>query len=807
MQKYIELLAPAGGLEQLKAAVYNGADAIYFGGEKFSARAKAANFGREELIKARRITSRYGVKLYCAINTMLFDNELQEALEYIGELALIGIDALIIQDIGLMDLVRSRYPEMEIHSSTQMSIQNHHGLDFLKSRGVTRAVLPRETSLADLGLMKERGIELEVFVHGAICICFSGQCLMSSMIGARSGNRGACAQPCRLQYSLMDLASGKQLTEDSSALLSPKDMMLINSIDKLIDAGVTSFKIEGRMKTPEYVATIVRYYREAIDKALAGEVIVLSPEDNKEIAQVFSRDFTDGYLRGESGKELMNPRKPNNRGVLLGRVQNYAGGKAEILLKSPLEVGDKVSVWTTKEGRVNISVDRILLDGSTVPSAAPGQLVTLDIPKRVNRDDRVFRIEAVALRRQLQEQIGAHEGDEKIALDVLVRGQVGEPLEITFQDEEGCSAVVRSEQLLEQAQKHPLEEEGFRAQMRLGDTEYSLRNIDLETGPVMVPKSILNSLRRQGTALLEEQRKDSWQLPDIRLDLPSFPKTDAELKVTVLAETPEKIRLALELGADFATIPLAGFRHAGLDAAGLEGFLKGCKEEEREKVIIELPRIVREQELAGVEESIRKVLPYAGGFRAHTLDQIWWLRELGVERIHGDSSLNVANSFSYRFFKEELGLAELELSRELNLSQLVGMPKGAQLPLFGVQELMVLEHCILGSELGKGACKRSLYGLKDRKDVIFPILVDGLGKNHILNGRVLLLTEELEALKRMGFRHFSLNFILREEGEMRRILETYLGLLRGTLPMEAGARRLLSMVSGFTKGHYNRGVL
>lgn len=808
MEKHVELLAPAGGLEQLKAAVYNGADAVYFGGEKFSARAKAANFTREDLIKARRITARYGVRLYCAINTMLFDEELEEALGYVAELEALGVDALIIQDLGLLSLIRKRFPDMELHSSTQMSIQNHYGLDHLKQLGVKRAVLPRETSLRDLERLKDRGIELEAFVHGAICICFSGQCLMSSMIGGRSGNRGACAQPCRLKYALVDLETGKTLTEDSSALLSPKDMMLINSMDQLIDAGITSFKIEGRMKTPEYVATIVRHYRKAIDQALEGKPRELEAEEEKEIAQVFSRDFTDAYLKGESGKDLMNPKKPNNRGVLLGRVQSSRAGKAEVLLKSPLELGDKISIWTTKEGRINLSVDRILKDGASVGQASPGEQVTLDIGARVGLGDRVFRMESAALKRQVREQIEAHEADEKIRLDVLVRGRVGEPLELRFTDEDGGSVTVRGEQLLEEARKHPLDEEGFRSQMRLGDTDYLLGQVQMEAGPVMVPKSVLNSLRREAVEALEEERQK--RLEPRPLDWEEEPAAragDAPLRVSVLVETVEKARIALDLGADDVILPLLNFRAAGSRDEEVERFLDEVEEAVRSRIVFELPRILREEDLPIVETLLEKWIPRVGGFKAHTLDQAVLLRRLGAKTIHGDASLNAANPESVRFFREEMGVDVLELSRELNLSQLAFLPREGQLPLYGVQELMVMEHCILGSELGKGACRRSRYALRDRKDVDFPVLADGLGKNHIFNGRVLMLTEDVGTLLAMGFRNFSLSFVLRPPEEMRRVLRAYLGMLRGTLTLEEGCRILLEGATGYTKGHYHRGVL
>lgn len=809
MQKAIELLAPAGGMEQLKAAVYNGADAVYFGGERFSARSKANNFTRKDLLLARRITQKNGVRMYCAINTLLFDDELEEALEYIGYLEKVGIDALIIQDIGLLSLVRKHFPGMEIHSSTQMSIQNHFGLEFLKGMGVKRAVLPRETSLEDLKGMKDLGIELEVFVHGAICISFSGQCLMSSMIGGRSGNRGACAQPCRLQYQLIDHKTGEKLVEDTAAFLSPKDLMLINSMGELIDAGITSFKIEGRMKTPEYVATIVKHYRKAIDSVLAGEELNLKPEDNKEIAQVFSRDFTEGYLKGNSEKELMNVHKPNNRGVLLGRVIQARGGQAEIRLSGFLEVGDKISVWTTKEGRVNSTVDRIRKEGQEVRSGDPGEIVVLDIPKRVNRDDRVFRLESAKLTRMIQEEIETHEGEEQCVLDAWVEGTVGKPLVINWRTEDGLETTTTSENPMEEAIKHPLTEESFREQMRFGETDYMLGMVSFDAGSIMVPKSTLNHLRRSAVENLDVLRKASLDHLPIRITQYQGNRKDAGSKksISVMVETLEKLELLKDAPVEWIIYPLMNYKHLGIKTDEFVDYLqKQAGSDWLGKLVIELPRIIREEEIGKVEENLRKVLPYVGTFRAHTVDEIMLLRHHGVTRIHGDGTLNVTNHATFDYFRNVLGCEVLEYSKELNLAQLKGMSPYGQLEIFGLVELMILEHCIIGTEIGKGHCKDRIYALKDRKEIEFPILIDRLGKNHIINSKTLMLLEELKVLLDFGYKELYLNMVYRNPLEMMAVLTVYQGLIQGNLPVEKGVDQLKGLIGNYTKGHYNRGV-
>ena len=807
MKNHIELLAPAGGYEQLKAAVYSGADAVYFGGDKFSSRSKANNFTIEDIVKARRLTRKYKVKMYCAINTLIKDEEINEAINYVEKLYKLGIDALIIQDIGLINLVREYYPDFEIHSSTQLSIQNSYGLKFLKNLGIKRAVLPREVSLKDLETLAKEEIDLEMFVHGAICISFSGQCLISSMIGGRSGNRGSCAQPCRLKYQLIDYRSKKNFSEISASYLSPKDMMLIEHMEELIKLGVTSFKIEGRMKTPEYVSAVVKYYREAIDKVLKSEKFILTKEKKDEMSQVFSRDFTAAYLYGEDGQKLMNINKPNHRGVFLGRVKNYAGGKIEVLLKSDLELGDKLAVWTTKEGRINFSVERIMLSEVKVEKASKDSLIVLDIPKRVNMGDRIFKISSMSLTKELNEVFKENKNDEKIPLTVKVKGKVGAKLKIEFLDDEGHYVQVFSDDILEKADKHPLTVESFIKQMRFGDTQYYLTEIQLETEEVMVPKSVLNFLRRKAVEKLLLQKEE---IKFNKISLPSLIESKEEkilTKITIKVDNIEKLKTAFKMKVSYVAIPLFGFRSLGDNFAGILEYFSKLKEEDLNRIIFELPRIIREEELNKVIERINSAKKFINNFAVHTLDQIQLLKELDIENIHGTSSLNIFNSISVKFFRENCSLKKFEYSNELNISQLRKILKGGQLQVFGTMELMILEHCIPGAQLGTGSCKKTILALKDRLDFEFPILVDELGKNHILNSKILMLTDEMAELKKLGFNSFILNFVFREIEELLTVGGLYQKYLEDKIDTDSLRESLNQNMSNYTKGHYNRGVL
>ena len=323
MKNKVELLSPVGSHDSLLASIENGADAIYLGGKLFNARAYATNFDDEELKKAVEYAHQRGVKVYVVVNIILRDDELREAIDYISYLYDIDVDALIIQDLGLLRLIKNVLPDFEVHGSTQMSINNYMGAAFLKDLGFERVVLARELSIEEISEINEKAdIELEIFIHGALCVSYSGQCLISSMIGGRSGNRGTCAQPCRMKYTIVDTVSGKSLNRnfDEKHVLSLKDLNAIDDIGEIIQAGVVSLKVEGRMKKAEYVATIIDKYRQAIDTYNLEKDSKISKQDKDQMAQMFNRGFTRGFLKNDFGKNIVTLDKPNNRGLLVGEV-------------------------------------------------------------------------------------------------------------------------------------------------------------------------------------------------------------------------------------------------------------------------------------------------------------------------------------------------------------------------------------------------------------------------------------------------------------------------------------------------------
>mgnify|MGYP001049157279 FL=1 len=501
--KRIELLAPAGSMESMHAAVQAGADAIYLGGSKFSARAYASNFDNENMTKAVEYCHLYNVKMYVTINTILKEDEAMEALEYAKFLYKIGVDALIIQDLGFANLIRKNLPDFELHASTQMTIHNAEGALFLRELGFKRIVLSRELSLKEIThISKELEIETEIFVHGALCVCYSGQCLMSSMIGGRSGNRGRCAQSCRLPNTIIDK---KTMIERKGYLLSPKDICTIEDIKDIVKSGTTSLKIEGRMKRPEYVAGVVQAYRKAIDnvlnneslevkgndsqcndKGLKGEKSVNLKEEKKKLLQLFNREgFSKAYLFGNVGKDMMAYSFPKNTGVELGKVQK----DLMIILKGNIALKDGI-----RKGEEGFTVSKIIKNGKEVAEAFEGDKVKL-LPAQYKSGDMLYKTSDVKLLSKLEE-IYKKSFERKVDLKLSVRFKVDEPIVLTC-FYEGKNLEVQGE-IVQKALKKPLDKERIIDSLsKAGDTPFKFTDINFEEfEDGFLPISALNEVRR-----------------------------------------------------------------------------------------------------------------------------------------------------------------------------------------------------------------------------------------------------------------------------------------------------------------------
>lgn len=560
----IELLAPAGDWDCMRAAVANGADAIFFGVEKFNARARANNFRMDELPEIMSFLHSYGVKGFLTFNILVFEDELRDAKELIETCMDAGVDAVIVQDLGLVKMIREISPDFPIHGSTQMTITSPEAVEFTKPFDMERVVLGRENNLKQIRKIGEQAkLPMEVFVHGAICVSYSGQCLTSEMWGGRSANRGECAQACRLPYDMMVDGEHKPMG-DVTYLLSPKDLAAIDIVPELIEAGVTSFKIEGRMKQPEYVANVVSKYRKAIDDYFDGQWSGPSKEEVRELEQSFSRGFTHGFLKGTNNKKLVDGTFPKSRGVYVGRVEQVLRDGVVCKIEAPLKRGDGIGFDagdpTQKEegGRIyDLRRKGVKLEGE----AQEGWIVDI-IPgrndvnlRRVKVGDRIWKTSDPALDKRMRATFETEKPYRVFPVHVKAEGRVGEPLRTWWTDVQKDTVVqVDSELLLEEAKKRPMDEALLEEQFgRLGGTVYQLEKLDVSLeGDLIVPMRELNAIRRQAVEQLAGERPK----PPVYTKLEADPFADAYTdhkaipygggQLTALCRSLEQVKAAVK---------------------------------------------------------------------------------------------------------------------------------------------------------------------------------------------------------------------------------------------------------------------
>lgn len=815
----LELLAPAGSWEALEAAVNAGADAVYMGGKAFGARAYASNFDKEEMAKAVYFAHMHRVRIYITVNTLVDDSELEELAEYLMFLNNVGVDGIIVQDLGVIRLARKIVPELPLHASTQMTITNSSGVDFAVAAGMERSVLARELSIKEIEAACDRGTEIETFIHGALCVCYSGQCLMSSLIGGRSGNRGRCAQPCRLPYRLLN-NKGEDMLEGKDAgqyLLSPKDMNTLEIMPQLIDAGVVSYKIEGRMKRPEYVAIVVDAYRRAMDSYIAGDYSVPA-EDFANIEQIFNRDFTTAYMVNRPGREMMSDRRPNNRGVLVGRVLKLdkQRNKAVIKLDKELHLGDGLEFWVTVGGRIGTTVTEMLSKGESVSSAAPGEQVTIDVPKGVRLNDRVFRTLDSRLMSYAQQFFGP-EAKKRIAVDAVVTAHVGQPMTVTLTDEEGNVGYGETDFIVEEARKRALDYAVVHKQLdRMGTTEYFLNSLNVELDDnVMVPMSEMNEARRMACEALDAARLEAFAPARKQVHkhneslVPNAKKRSHNGAVlTVHCDSLSKVNAALQAGAERILFGGDCFTHIPLSDEDYRKAAAMVRKAGRQ-LAFATPRIVKEAQLKYFDRLFALWAELEPDFVYISNNGLWFMaRKHGLKPV-ADMSLNIFNCQSMEFWKEN-GAVGAVLSSELTLGQVDHLASVSPVPvecmIQGRLEMMVSEYCVGGSFLGdlhKGACKfncREQLFLGDRKDAQFPIATDQFCRMHVLNAHELSMTANVQLMAEIGVASLRIDGRNYDEQRLTELITLYKKIL-------GGAVEAPDNLPGTTRGHYFRGVM
>ena len=736
----MELLAPAGTMENFMAALESGADAIYLGGKVFNARAHAANFGIDELREAVRLAHILDVSVYVTVNILIGDTELKDLEQYIKDLDSIGVDAIIVQDLAVAEIAKRVAPNIHLHGSTQMTAATLDAVRFYESLGFTRVVLARELSLKEIQhICKHCKAEIEVFVHGALCVCYSGQCLMSSFIGGRSGNRGACAQPCRLPYELLDSKGESVLPKHEAYLLSPKDLNYSEHMNELAAAGVTSFKVEGRMKKVSYVRQVIGTYREILDEASIHE------NQRKALASGFNRGFSTAYLEDTVGRQMMTVVAPNHQGKPIGESYTKKG-EVYLSLTEPIEQGSLVKILQSNGSVTYYTVDDewtcvsdTLYKGRPAEGLAVGQLYLASTPKNTKT-------------RGLQEFTRKY--DMSVYLSVGSNGETNYT-ELTAILDSGLSVTVTNEYVPAIANKVPTSLEKVTEQLgRLGNTLFRLSYVDIPDGPYMWPASVLNALRRDAVTALETalitHHVESWQALQVTGDVDYDFKAQHELSydtcpmISARVDEIEGVKAAISGGAQ--KIVFGGDRLSRTPYA-LSIYDEVARLCAQSDVICTFatPRVVKDDEVEAYKHTLEAIVQaHPDSISIHVPQALLWLRELEYTgAIEADTGLNIFNTPTLHFW-EQLHISCVNPSQELTLKQITELAKHSHVPIetmiHGYTEMMISEYCAIASFVGTGSkvncpmpCVKESYSLKDRKGEIFPIRTDPYCRMHIMN--------------------------------------------------------------------------
>lgn len=854
-----ELLAPAGSWDCAKAAVENGADAIYFGLDRFNARMRAHNFTVDDLPALMAFLHGRGVKGYVTLNTLVFPKELKAAAHYLRTMISAGVDAAIVQDVGICRLIRHLSPDFPIHASTQMTVTSAAGVAFAQQIGCNLVVLARECSLKEINkiqrqLKKEKiELPLETFVHGALCVAYSGQCLTSESLGGRSANRGECAQACRMTYELMADGESVELG-DRAYLLSPQDLSGLPVMPDLIKAGVSSLKIEGRLKTPEYVANVTRTYRQAIDNVMATMPVLPvtdeqtpeeisrnlkfyrpevsyfpSDEESYSLEMAFSRGLSTGWFQGIDNQTLVHARFGKKRGAYIGEVLRIETRKRETQL-------------VVRTDRSLKPGDGVVIDSGNPEKDQGGRLYGVDVRGqetfirfgrndidmgRVRVGDRIWKTSDPELDKALRQTYSGEQPRFKRAIAIEVFGQEGEGLSAIARDLQGHTAQATSETILVAAHSNPLTTERLIKQFsRLGNTPFELASLNnCLVGEVMLPVSALNQLRRDLSEQLiaMRERPKPWTLNPHASHRDLLPSIEPSIEIPV--EMPVEMPAA-ELIPLVRTLPqLQAVLQAGLttrlqtiycefeDPVRYRDAVQQVKdfkaaEDSCVQLFITPPRITKPSEYY-ILKQVRKA--GADGYLVRNYDHLAFFKG---ERCIGDFSLNVANPISADYFKGEFGLERLSASYDLNVQQLLDLLEGAPPHWFEItihqhMPMFHMAHCVFCAFLSEGTdftncgrpCDKHAVKLRDRTGTEHILQADAGCRNTVFNGRAQTGAEFMTRLIDKGARYFRIEFLDETPAQVTQTLVAYQQLLSGEMSGDELWRSLnLASQLGVTRG-------
>lgn len=772
--KPVELLAPAGSMESLYAAINNGADAIYLGGDRFSARAYASNFDIENMEKAVDYAHIYGIKVYVTINTLIKEEEMEELITYTKKLYSIGVDGVILQDLGAYYNLKREISDLEVHASTQMTIHNGDGALYFRDKGFKRVVLSRELSLKEIEyISKELDIETEIFVHGALCVSYSGMCLMSSMIGGRSGNRGRCAQSCRLPYTLSSVNSNKQY---NGYLLSPKDICTVEVVKDILKTGTSSLKIEGRMKRAEYVAGVVSEYRKAIDEKE-------NKQGKHQLLKLFNREgFSKAYLYKNEGKDMMAYKFPKNTGVVLGKaIEN-----SQVVLEDDISLKDGIRI-----GESGFTVSKIFLNGKEVEFAKKGDKVKL-LPTQYKKGDVLYKTSDNTLLKKMQQTYSNIYG-KKVSLDCEVKFKVNEEIKLKVIYDEVEFQVTGDK--VQVAQNKPLTKERIEDSIKKsGDTPLKIENVHFsEYSQGFLPVSLLNNVRRELIEKIQEHLTEKYKRK-ITLEGKNIQETSDKLyapEMLFIVNTKEQLEALLEEDINDIGVNIYNKNINGIT-------LKDLKLLNNKKVYLKVPNILKQEYnfvVKEIEENIHRfkgIITSNFGIIKRFQDKI---------DIISDYKSNIFNVAATKFFKESNVFPYL--SEELNKKEILNIlskEKNLGMCVYGKTEVMISEYCPIGSTAGGKCsnsnctepCKNDEFFLTDRMNKNLTVRTDKFCRAYIYNPSTINLISEINFLKEKGVSSFRFDFIDENKEYVKNVLRN----IKGKEPLEGD----------FTWGHFKRGV-
>lgn len=821
-QPPVELLAPAGDWDCVRAAIENGADAIYFGLDcGFNARYRAKNFGIPDLPELAKLLRRRGVRGYVTMNTLVFPSELERLVKVVEAVATSGIDAVLVQDFGVAKLVRAICPELEIHASTQMSLTSAETIAVARELDLARVVLARELSLAEIRkIAANTDMPLEVFIHGALCVAYSGQCLTSESLGGRSANRGQCAQACRLPYELICDGRDRDLG-DVKYLLSPQDLAGYAAIPDLIDAGVASIKIEGRLKTPEYVANITKHYRQAIDQAYRDGTVKINDDDRREMELSFSRGFTPGWLEGNDHKRLVPGLQSAKRGIELGTIIEEDSEQIKLWLDAPVALGDGLAIVgydgnEDQGGRIYSLHNDV---GERCKKLEAGQNAWIGFGRgeidwnRIQLDAKVFKNDDPQLNRKLRQTFSSEDPTRRQTLDLAVKAETGKPIALTG-SVAGIRETVHGPDPLQAARTRPATRSMLQEKLeRLGGTPFVLGTFTAEIhDDPMVPVGMLNQLRRdlvqQLIARLDQPPArtidvDGGQRMLDRITPETDVREDVAPKLVVLCRTIDQVKSAAE-SHDRPEVLYADFH----DIREYQTAVEVCRSNQM-PIALASVRIQKPSEM-GLLKAIAKREP--DFLLARNLAAIRFGTEAGIPVI-ADFSLNVANHRSAQWLRE-LGCERVTASYDLNRDQLSELieslpPSWMEVVIHQHMPMFHMEHCVFCSVLSPGTnktncgrpCDDHVVELRDRVGAEHPLQADVACRNTLYNATPQSGAETVTELTQMGVNWFRIELLQQNTSETKRAIEIYQRLLRKEIGSQDVWRTLKATNSvGVTRG-------